>query len=129
MIKMNKSKIIGLSVVSFLFLTQCFPDNLKVEMEKATANAMIQVADMEFKHIIASVELHKIRFGKYPLSLGSIKFSSITDNFSNSSFEYKVNRAGYDLNSKNSKTEFVGKLNYPSEFWNGLGLVNSNLKK
>jgi hypothetical protein len=126
---MKKLKIIGLSLVVSMFFTQCFPDNLKAEMEKVNSTAMVQIADMEFKHTIALIELHKMRFGKYPLSLDSIKFSSITDNLSNSSFDYKLNGAGYDLNSKNSSLKFINSFNYPNEFWNGLGLVKSNLKK
>jgi hypothetical protein len=83
--------------------------------------------DQNFKSAIALIELHKIRFGEYPKTLSEIKFTGEWDQIWLSSVEYRKLESGYELNIQRG---WVGKpeLTYPPEFWNGLGLVRSNVK-
>ena len=83
--------------------------------------------DQHFKTAVALIELHKIRFGEYPASLNDLKFVGEWDQIALNSVDYKRLDNGYELNVTRG---WVGKpaLQYPPEFWNGLGLVKSNMK-
>jgi len=83
--------------------------------------------DQHFKTAISLIELHKIRFGEYPSSLKDLKFTGDWDQIALTNVEYKRVGTGYELNLTRG---WVGKpeLNYPDEFWKGLGLVKSNVK-
>jgi ABC-type siderophore export system fused ATPase/permease subunit len=76
---------------------------------------------------LALIELHKIRFGEYPASLKDLKFLGEWDQIALNSVAYKRLENGYELNVVRG---WVGRpeLNYPAEFWRGLGLVRSNMK-
>lgn len=107
---------------AFLFLTSC-------GLEGFRENANQQFGDQHFKTAIALIELHKIRNGDYPESLDSLKYVGDWDRIINSSVKYKKLANGYELDLVNG---WVGKpknLEYPPEFWKGLGLVRSNMKK
>lgn len=83
--------------------------------------------DQHFKTVVALVELHKVRTGSYPETLKDLQFTGDWDPIALSSVEYKKLASGYELNVTRG---WVGKpeLSYPNEFWQGLGLVKSNLK-
>jgi hypothetical protein len=83
--------------------------------------------DQHFKTALALIELHKIRFGEYPASLKDLKFLGEWDQIALNSVAYKRLENGYELNVVRG---WVGRpeLNYPAEFWRGLGLVRSNMK-
>ncbi len=83
--------------------------------------------DQHFKMAIALIELHKVRFGEYPKSLNELKYSGDWDKIVFSAVAYNRLENGYELNLTRG---WIGtpELNYPSEFWQGLGLVNSNVK-
>jgi len=83
--------------------------------------------DQHFKTAIALIELHKIRFGEYPNSLKDLKFVGEWDQIALNGVSYQRLGNGYELNVVRG---WVGKpeLDYPAEFWNGLGLVKSNMK-
>jgi len=83
--------------------------------------------DQHFKTTIALVELHKVRTGAYPESLKDLKFTGDRDALATSSVGYKKLDVGYELNVTRGWVAKPG-LNYPKAFWQGLGLVNSNLK-
>ena len=84
--------------------------------------------DQHFKTAIALVELHKTRTGAYPETLKDLKFAGEWDAIALHGVEYRRLEAGYELNLTRG---WVGKpeLSYPQEFWNGLGLVKSNVKR
>ena len=73
------------------------------------------------------VELHKVRTGAYPQKLSDLTFTGEWDAIALNSVEYKQLATGYELNVTRG---WVGQpeLAYPKEFWQGLGLVKSNLK-
>lgn len=83
--------------------------------------------DQHFKTAIALIELHKVRFGEYPEKLSDIKYIGEWDRIIYGSVEYRRLDAGYELNISRG---WVGRpdLEYPPDFWKGLGLVRSNVK-
>ncbi len=89
--------------------------------------ADVKFGDQNFKSAIALIELHKVRSGSYPNNLREIKFMSEWDQIWLNAVEYTKLEDGYELNVTRG---WVGapELNYPPEFWNGLGLKRSNVK-
>ena len=83
--------------------------------------------DQHFKTSISLIELHKLRFGAYPETLNDLTFIGEWDAIALSSVEYKRLDTGYELNVMRG---LLGKpsVNYPPEFWKGLGLLKSNVK-
>ncbi len=84
--------------------------------------------DQGFKTAIALIELHKARFGDYPETLNELKFTGDWDALALSSVSYRKLDEGYELNVVKG---WVGRpeLTYPVEFWRGLGLVKTNVKR
>lgn len=84
--------------------------------------------DQHFKTVISLIELHKVRSGAYPETLADLKFTGDWDQIALSSVEYKKLDSGYELNVVRG---WVGQpdLTYPADFWAGLGLQKSNLKR
>jgi hypothetical protein len=117
---MKKIKI-ALVLIFSLQLTAC--DKL-FDFQKQADNSF---GDQHFKTAISLIELHKIRFGEYPETLEDIQFSGQWDMIALQSVSYKKSAQGYDLDVVNG---WVGKpeLEYPKEFWQGLGIQESNMK-
>jgi hypothetical protein len=90
-------------------------------------DADAKFGDQHFKTAVALIELHRVRTGSYPETLKDLQFTGDWDAIALSSVEYKKLASGYELNVTRG---WVGKpeLSYPKEFWQGLGLVKSNLK-
>lgn len=84
--------------------------------------------DQHFKTIISLVELHKLRFGSYPESLKDLRFLGDWDPIALHSVEYRRLDKGYELNLTRG---WVGQpdLSYPKEFWQGIGLVKTNVRQ
>ncbi len=83
--------------------------------------------DQHFKTAISLIELHKIRTGSYPKKLADLKFKGDWDAIALNSVDYKSLSTGYELNVTRgwvSQPELV----YPTEFWQGLGLVKSSMR-
>lgn len=83
--------------------------------------------DQHFKTAISLIELHKVRNGSYPATLGELQFTGEWDQIALSSVEYKKLESGYELNITRG---WLSKptITYPKEFWQGLGLQKSNLR-
>jgi len=81
-----------------------------------------QFGDQNLKTAVALIELHKIRYGKYPASLKDLKFTGQWDQIALNSVRYHANPAG---NAYYIEVErgWMGKptLTMPSEFWRGTG--------
>jgi hypothetical protein len=90
-------------------------------------NADRQFGDQHFKTAIALIELHRIRFGSYPQSLTDLKFLGDWDGIALASVSYRRLDEGYELNLVRG---WMGRpeLEFPPEFWHGLGLRRSNLR-
>jgi hypothetical protein len=84
--------------------------------------------DQHFKTSISLIELHKLRTGAYPESLDDLKFTGDWDRIATRSVEYRRLDTGYELNIDRG---WMGRpeLSYPPEFWRGLGIVKSNVKR
>ena len=119
---MKTRKILIVLIASTLLFAQC-------GMKKLEKQAMEKFGDQHFKTAIALIELHKIRFGEYPTTLDSLKFIGDWDQMIFASIKYQKLDKGYELDLTNDLLGMPDSLNYPDEFWKGLGLVRSNMKK
>ncbi len=90
-------------------------------------NTDAQFGDQHFKSVIALIELHKTRFGTYPDALSDLKYIGDWDKIALASVSYAKLDSGYELNVVRG---WVGtpELHYPPDFWQGLGLLRSNMK-
>ena len=117
-----KSKNICILIWSTIFLSACgFND--QIEKAKET------FGDQHFKTAIALIELHKIREGQYPDSLAALKYLGDWDKMIFNSVSYKKLDEGYGLDLTGALIKNPATFEYPDEFWKGLGLKKSNLKK
>jgi hypothetical protein len=91
-----------------------------------TRQVVIFEVDQRFKTAIALIELHRLRFGSYPVSLDELQFLGGRDRSALTNLRYEKLPDGYALDvvtGPGSKP----KLTYPSEFWRGLGLRRTNV--
>ncbi len=85
-------------------------------------------ADQHFKTAISQIELYHLRYGHYPETLERLDFLGDWDKLIYSSVDYERLDTGYRLDVVMGIIK--GKpsnLNYPKEFWQGLGIKQSNL--
>jgi hypothetical protein len=82
--------------------------------------------DQHLKTTVALIELHKVRFGKYPGSLSELKFTGQWDQIALQSVRYYPNedRTAYYVEVERG---WIGKpdLEMPAEFWRGTGYTTS----
>jgi|WetSurMetagenome_2_1015567.scaffolds.fasta_scaffold75774_2 hypothetical protein len=129
-------KLLSLIILLAFLISSC---NLEDQiLEKPEVKNQISKFDKEnviaqFNYNIGLIELHKKRFGEYPLSLDSLKHLNYWD--VPNRFEYKKLPNGYVLNAINdtiakmTATDLdIADINLPDSFWKGIGLVESNLK-
>ena len=121
-------------ISTLISFSSCIPDTLKEKMNEGMSMAQTMMADQQFKSAIAQVELHKLRNGTYPNSLSELQFLSAMDSSMFHSIEYTKLDTAYEMNINLDVPSFDGgskkriHLNYPPEFWRGLGCVKSNAK-
>jgi hypothetical protein len=121
---MNQKRLpkVLITIYALLLFASCIPDNFKKHTD-------VQFSDQHFKTAIALIELHKIRKGKYPDSLDSLKYLGDWDKIIYNTVEYKKLENGYELNlTRGFFSSKPVELRYPKDFYNGLGLKRSNLK-
>ncbi|MBO9201796.1 MULTISPECIES: hypothetical protein [Niastella] len=117
----TKRILFAVTILSILF-TGCGFGKLKDQ-------ANTQFGDQHFKTAIALIELYKVRFGEYPASLDSIRYVGDWDKIATMSVSYQKLDTGYELDLVNGWLGKPDTLAYPADFWKGLGLVRSNVKK
>jgi hypothetical protein len=82
--------------------------------------------DQHLKTTVALIELHKVRFGKYPGSLSGLKFTGQWDQIALQSVRYYPNadRTAYYIEVERG---WIGKpdLVMPDGFWRGTGYTTS----
>jgi hypothetical protein len=83
-------------------------------------------ADQRFKTAIALIELHRTRFGTYPDSLDDLQFLGGRDRPALAGLEYEKLKDGYALDIV-STAGAKPPLDYPRDFWRGLGLRRTNV--
>lgn len=122
---MNKN-IIALLAASIM-MASC---GMRQKVEEAQTEAFQMLADQNFKTSLSLIELYKVRYGIYPVSLDSITFISSLDESALTSVKYERLDTGYRLDMADG---FMGKqksiITYPPEFWQGTGVKQSNLLK
>jgi hypothetical protein len=78
--------------------------------------------DQNLKTAVALIELHKVRYGKYPDSMRDLKFTGQWDQMAQQSVAYypSADRTHYYVEVERG---WVGKpsLQMPAEFWQGTG--------
>ena len=91
-----------------------------------TRNFDNMFGDQHLKTAVALIELHKVRYGKYPDSLRDLKFTGQWDQIHLVSVKYvpSPNREAYYIEVERG---WMGKpsLNMPPEFWKGTGYTPS----
>ncbi|HKV61626.1 MAG TPA: hypothetical protein VJO16_06920 [Candidatus Acidoferrum sp.] len=82
--------------------------------------------DQHLKTAVALIELHQVRFGRYPGSLEELKYTGQWDQIALQSVRYYTNadRTAYYIEVERG---WVGKpdLKMPAEFWRGTGYTAS----
>jgi hypothetical protein len=88
----------------------------------ATKAADSQFGDQWLKTSVALLELHKLRYGRYPDSLADLKFTGAWDQGALQNVRYypNVSRTAYYIEVQRG---WMGKpdLKLPDEFWRGTG--------
>jgi hypothetical protein len=84
--------------------------------------------DQHLKTVVALVELHKTRYGRYPQTLRELKFTGEWDQLPLNAVSYRANREGTAYYVEVERG-WAGKplLQMPPEFWQGTGF-SENLK-
>ncbi len=125
----------AIGFVALITMTSaCIPDRIQEKVNEEISNAQEVMADWQFKNAIAQIELHKLRNGNYPASLSDLRFLAAMDSAMLKNVEYTRLDSVYELNLQMESPSFGGKqpkpvtLQYPPEFWQGLGCVKSNAK-
>ena len=100
--------------------------SIKLSSSEFVAEANKKFGDQHFKTAIALIELHKVRTGAYPRELREIEFYGDWDTMAMSSIRYAASKdlEAYRIEVLNG---WMGKpkLQYPPEFWSGLGYDES----
>lgn len=86
-----------------------------------------QMMDQNFKSAVAFIELHKLRYGAYPDSLGALTFTAEFDQMWMTAVRYAKLADGYRLDLATLRPGSA-EPTFPAEFWQGLGLRESNLR-
>jgi hypothetical protein len=78
--------------------------------------------DQHLKTAVALIELHKVRYGRYPKSLRDLKFTGDWDQMALTSVLYRPNANGTAYYVEVTRG-WMGKpeLELPAEFWKGTG--------
>jgi hypothetical protein len=112
-----------LFIISLFAFTLTGCDYLNFQ-EKANS----QFADQYFKTAIANIELYNIRYGQYPAKLEDLDFLGEWDKLMFQSVNYEKLDNGYRLDIvKGIINVNPTHIKYPNEFWQGLGLKQSNI--
>ena len=85
--------------------------------------------DQRFKTAIALVELHRLRFGKYPDSLDDLQFLGASDRRTLAKgLRYEKLPDGYGLDIVSGKDQ-KPRVTYLPDFWRGLGIRRTNVDR
>ncbi len=87
-----------------------------------TRSADNMFGDQHLKTTVALVELHKLRYGRYPASLSELKYTGQWDQLALQSVRYGSNPDGSAYYVEVSRG-WAGKPTFtmPAEFWRGTG--------
>ena len=94
----------------------------------STSTPLLNYGRHHFTTMIALIELHRTRTGAYPDSLDGLQFLDAQDRDSLQWVVYEKLADGYALDIR-SGAGAPPKLKLPAEFWHGLGIRRSNVKR
>ena len=123
---MKKKTVVGLSigfVVTILLASIVGIFLYRSVLSSTITHAQDQkFGEQHLKTAVALIELHKVRYGKYPASLSDLKFLGDWDPIALQSVKYYPNKDGTAYYIE-VQTGWIGKpeLNMPDEFWQGTG--------
>ncbi len=118
----RKQAIIFVSIVCVLALTSAAWTAVALFRTHFWRGPDAQFGDQHLKTAVALIELHRIRFGKYPERLSDLQFTGDWDQIALNSVSYHANAAGtrYCVQVERGWVA-KPKLNMPPEFWLGTG--------
>jgi hypothetical protein len=121
--KLRSSRTLTIvSVLVLLFVGSLAGAYYLLGQSGATLGLDNKFGDQNLKTAVALIELHKVRYGKYPDSLKVLKFVGNWDRIALNSVVYVPNsdRSAYFVEVTRG---WVGKpqLQMPDEFWHGTG--------
>lgn len=87
-----------------------------------------EFGDQHFKTAVSLIELHRVRHGVYPDSLGALEFTGDWDQIALASVDYERVGEGYSLRIVQGFAQETPRLSYPAAFFKGLGLVATNVQ-
>ena len=108
-----------ITILLLIFLAGC-------DFNSFMPGAQEKFVDQGYKTAIALIELHKLRTGQYPNTLNDIKYTGDWDQMYRAFINYKKLETGYSIEVKDST--IANKLTYPSDFWSGLGVTQTNVQ-
>lgn len=119
--------VIALIVVAvFVFITGGFLAVRSIIRSGITRGPDNLFGDQHLKTAVALIELHKVRFGKYPGSLSDLKFIGAWDPIALQNVRYYPNadRTAYYIEVERG---WIGKpdMEMPDGFWQGTGYTMS----
>lgn len=133
---MRKNRVYFYSVfclVIIIMCQSCVFDDLKKGSFKAHQLKIDEKADNYFKIALGLIEIHKMRTGEYPNDLYELCCLNRFDSVAIRKVSYQKFGGRYILNILPEMDFFSGDsvgfcdFRYPDEFWNGLGIIESNL--
>lgn len=119
---MSRSRIIIFAVAGFSLLLILVVIAMQIARTQFWRGPDVQFGDQHLKTTVALVELHKVRYGKYPQALSELQFLGDWDPLATKSVSYHANEAGtrYCVEVQRG---WIGKpkLEMPADFWHGTG--------
>lgn len=126
---------IGLIIIQF---TGAFKLKPKLT-EKDGKQLELYYCGCDFKKVITAIEFYQVKNGHYPENIDEYNFRDFLEkwsfnynrkdilyNFLKNDLVYSTIENGYEL-SLNTDSNNI-ELEYPQTFWNGLGIVKTNIK-
>jgi hypothetical protein len=117
----RRAWVIGsvLALIALLIVGVAIYAILRLNPTRAIDN---QFGDQHLKTTVALVELHKLRFGRYPAKLSDLRYTGDWDAIALASVEYCAPGDGSRYFVKVRRGWIAApELNMPEEFWRGTG--------
>lgn len=116
-----KERYINVTTIIFIFIFILFIISF---IDFRSSKKGDSFAEQYYTSTIASIELHKIRYGEYPKNLKELKFFGKWTSMGFRTMEYRKVDNGYTLVPTMDESLTKAILDYPDEFYQGLGVLN-----
>jgi len=119
---MKRDQGVAIAIIGAIVLVGIIAVSFAARKMSSFLGADEKFGDQHLKTAVALVELHKIRYGRYPNALSDLRFVGEWDGIALNSVSYHANDAGtrYCIEVERG---WIGKprLQMPAEFWRGTG--------